>query len=339
MFISTILAVQGYRQDMDLLSDILQQAGLRRRLLDLHTLPAEGALQFPCERSIGFHVVLQGPVYIHTTPEAAPLQLQGGDIALMARGCHHVLASGPVLPAGPLPRALPLPAALARGGGGGNPPPGLPGADEGSVVGGTAPAVVSAAWQLWHAPLHPLFAELPAWHVLRADTLPRLSPLPLTVALLGAEVREHGLGAQTVIHGLFDAAFALLLREVVAQLGRSGSGFSHALADARVRRAVELMHTDTARPWTLESLARAVGLSRTALAQKFRAALGDTPLNYLRLLRMQQAMRLLTESTRPLDAVATEVGYQDAFSFSKVFKRTVGVAPRDFRRQDMSLAF
>jgi AraC-like DNA-binding protein len=311
---------------MDILSDILQQAGLRRRLLDLHTLPAEGALQFPCERSIGFHVVLQGPVYIHTTADVAPLQLQGGDIALMARGCHHVLASGPVLPSGPLPRALPMPA----------------GANSGTENGderGSAPAVVSAAWQLWHAPLHPLFAELPAWHVLRADTLPRLSPLPLTVALLGAEVREHGLGAQTIIHGLFDAAFALLLREVVAQLGRSGAGFSHALADARVRRAVELMHTDTARPWTLESLARAVGLSRTALAQKFRAALGDTPLNYLRLLRMQQAMRLLTESTRSLDAVATEVGYQDAFSFSKVFKRTVGVAPRDFRRQDMSLAF
>ena len=333
---------------MDLLSDILQQAGLRRRLLDLHTLPAEGALQFPCERSIGFHVVLQGPVYIHTTPEAAPLRLQGGDIALMARGCHHVLASGPVLPAGPLPRALPLPAALAGRGGedGGTVPRRRAGAPVSTEAGAdradeprTEPAVVSAAWQLWHAPLHPLFAELPAWHVLRADTLPRLSPLPLTVALLGAEVREHGLGAQTIIHGLFDAAFALLLREVVAQLGRSGSGFSHALADARVRRAVELMHTDTARPWTLESLARAVGLSRTALAQKFRAALGDTPLNYLRLLRMQQAMRLLTESTRPLDAVATEVGYQDAFSFSKVFKRTVGVAPRDFRRQDMSLAF
>lgn len=308
---------------MDLLSDVLQQAGLQRRLLDLRHLPAATALRFPCERSMGFHVVTQGRVWVHTPGAAEPLALAAGDIAFMARGCVHVLATAPQLHG-----LQPQPIAGTWGG-----------TPAGAAAGPEAASVISGAYQLWHTPLHPLFAELPAWHVLRADTLPRLSPLPLTVALLGAEVREHGLGAQTIIHGLFDAAFALLLREVVAQLGRSGSGFSHALADARVRRAVELMHTDTARPWTLESLARAVGLSRTALAQKFRAALGDTPLNYLRLLRMQQAMRLLTESTRPLDAVATEVGYQDAFSFSKVFKRTVGVAPRDFRRQDMSLAF
>ena len=307
---------------MDLLSDILQQAGLRRRLLDAHALPAKGALQFPCERSIGFHVVTQGPVFIHTAPGQAPLQLNTGDIALMARGCRHLLARSETLPASPAPVVVAVPPVLAG-------PPEV----------ATGPAVVSGAWQLWNDPLHPLFAELPAWHVLRAEALPRLSPLALTVALLTAEVRERGLGSQSVIHGLFDAAFALLLREVVAELARSGHGFSHALADPRVRQAVELMHADSRRAWTLETLARAVGLSRTALAEKFRSAMGDTPLNYLRGLRMQQAMRLLSDSSRPLDAVAAEVGYQDAFSFSKVFKRTVGLAPRDFRRQDTALAF
>ncbi len=307
---------------MDLLSDILQQAGLRRRLLDAHALPAVGALQFPCERSIGFHVVTQGPVYLHAAPREAPLLLNTGDIALMARGCRHLLACSETLPASPAPQVVAVPPVLSG-------PP--------AVAAG--PAVVSGAWQLWNDPLHPLFAELPAWHVLRAEALPRLSPLALTVALLTAEVRERGLGSLSVIQGFFDAAFALLLREVVAELGRSGQGFSHALADPRVRQAVELMHADTRHPWTLESLARAVGLSRTALAEKFRSAMGDTPLNYLRGLRMQQAMRLLSDSSRPLEAVAAEVGYQDAFSFSKVFKRTVGLAPRDFRRQDTTLAF
>jgi transcriptional regulator GlxA family with amidase domain len=60
----------------------------------------------------------------------------------------------------------------------------------------------------------------------------------------------------------------------------------------------------------------------------------NTPLNYLRSVRMQKAMGALGESQRSLEQIAQEVGYQDAFSFSKVFKRTVGVAPRDFRRQD-----
>jgi transcriptional regulator GlxA family with amidase domain len=62
--------------------------------------------------------------------------------------------------------------------------------------------------------------------------------------------------------------------------------------------------------------------------------MGDTPLNHLRTLRMQRAVQLLSETDRPLDAVATAVGYQDAFSFSKVFKRTVGLSPKAFRQRD-----
>jgi uncharacterized membrane protein len=77
-----------------------------------------------------------------------------------------------------------------------------------------------------------------------------------------------------------------------------------------------------------------VGVSRTSLAERFRDAMGDTPLNYLRTVRMQKAMRLLSETDSNLEQVSLEVGYQDAFSFSKVFKRTVGVAPKEFRRQD-----
>jgi len=75
-------------------------------------------------------------------------------------------------------------------------------------------------------------------------------------------------------------------------------------------------------------------MSRTALAERFRDAMGDTPLNHLRVLRMQRAMRLLAETDHKLETVATEVGYQDPFSFSKVFKRTTGVSPKAFRLRD-----
>jgi transcriptional regulator GlxA family with amidase domain len=62
--------------------------------------------------------------------------------------------------------------------------------------------------------------------------------------------------------------------------------------------------------------------------------MGDTPLNHLRVLRMQRAMRLLAETDHKLETVAAEVGYQGAFSFSKVFKRTAGVSPKIFRQRD-----
>ena len=77
---------------MDLLSDILQDAGLRRRVLGLRELPADVALRFPCDKSIGLHVVVQGPVHVHAPTLESPLALARGDIAVMARGCDHALS-------------------------------------------------------------------------------------------------------------------------------------------------------------------------------------------------------------------------------------------------------
>lgn len=300
---------------MDLLTDILQQAGLRRRLLNARALAPGSALRFPCERSIGFHIVTRGEVYLHAPAIEGPLRLQAGDIALMARGCEHLLSTEPALPAGPIPSVRDAPA---------------PDLDPERSEHG----LFSGAYQLWNTPVHPLFAELPAWAVVRGDSLPRLSPLSLTVALLGQESARDDLGADTIVHGLLDVAFTYLLREVLGRDGEAHGGWSQAVRSPQIRRVIECLHAEPARDWTLDSLAREAGLSRTALAQKFRLAMGDTPLNYLRMLRMQRAMRQLSETDDTLEAVAAAVGYQDAFGFSRVFKRTVGLAPRDFRRQD-----
>lgn len=311
---------------MDLLSDVLQQAGLQRRLLDLRHLPAATALRFPCDRSLGFHVVTAGRVWVHAAGLAEPLALAAGDVALMARGCVHVLATEPQLdglqpqPIAGIWGASPVPAAGAR-----------------------QAAVISGAYQLWHTPLHPLFAELPPWFVLPAAQIPRLCPLGLAMAMLVQESEAAGraaaepvaaLGSDGLVHGLLDVMFVQLLREIVAQRGLAGCGWSQAVRDAAVHRAVALMQADVARAWTLGLLAHEVGLSRTTLAERFRAAMGDTPLAHLRTLRLQKAMQLLGEPRRKLDDIAQAVGDQDAFGFSKAFKRAVGISPGEFRRRD-----
>jgi transcriptional regulator GlxA family with amidase domain len=152
--------------------------------------------------------------------------------------------------------------------------------------------------------------------------------------LLGSEAAEPALGSDSIAQGLLDVSFGYLLREIVGRGGITTAGWGRALHTPPVRRAVELMHGDAAHGWTLDELARHVGVSRTALAGKFREAMGDTPLNYLRTLRMQKAMHLLGSTDSLLDDVATQVGYTDAFSFSKVFKKVVGLPPREFRRRD-----
>lgn len=300
---------------MDLLTDLLRQAGLRRRLMDLSALTPASGVRFPCAKSIGLHAVLAGELHLHAPTLEAPLRLHAGDVAVMARGCDHLLSLQAERPdrvntvgafAGP--------------------------AD--AVPGGPSAQVVSGAYQFWNEPLHPFLREMPPWFVLRGAARPSLGPLGLTLGLLDAEARRGDLGASTLVHGLLDAVFTYALRELVQQQAAERPGWSQAVVDPQVRRVLALMHEDMARPWTLEDLAQRAGLSRTALAERFRASLGDTPLNHLRTLRMQAAMRLLSETTRTLEQVAQAVGYQDAFSFSKVFKRTTGLTPRAFRQQD-----
>jgi AraC-like DNA-binding protein len=254
-------------------------------------------------------------VHVHAPGLDAPLLLQSGDIAVMARGCEHVLAVGPSLAGLPISTIGAPPAPVAAGEAGHS-------------------AVISGAYQLWNTPVHPFFREIPAWFVVRADELPAQGPLALTLRLLQDEVRQQALGADTVTHALLDVVFTYLLRETVARQAPDAAGWAHAVRDPQVREVVAHMHRAPAQPWTLDELARAAGLSRTGLAERFRDAMGDTPLSYLRTVRLQQAMRWLSESDRTLEQVAQEVGYQDAFSFSKAFKREVGVSPREFRRRD-----
>jgi len=300
---------------MDLLTDILRQAGLQRRVLNLQHLPSDQAVRFPCDKSIGLHIAVEGPVHIHARSLVVPLVLETGDIALMARGCHHFLSA---TPAPDLAQARTIEHTQRD----------TPNDGESGAI------AISGAYQLWNAPLHPFLAKRAEWFVVRGAQLAPQAPISLAVALLKAEARGHQLGAETIVNGLLDVLLAHLLRAMIEREAADGPSWSRAVADAHVENAVTLMHGNFAHPWTLNELAARVGLSRTRLAERFRDAMGDTPLAYLRTVRMQAATRMLSESDRKLEAVARDVGYQDAFGFSKIFKRVVGVTPKEFRRRD-----
>ena len=303
---------------MDLLTDILRQAGLRRRVLKLRHLESNTALQFPCNKSMGLHVVTHGEVFLHASALPEPLHLKAGDIALMARGCHHTLSPKIELKDC---RIQPL---------------NFIDVAESTQANSSTDncAVISGAYQFWNTPIHPFFKDMPAWFSFRTSAIANAPSLPLVVDLLAQEVRQRELGAETIVHGLLDTIFTFLLRDIVAQQSAAGGCWSHSMHDPQVRQALVLLHEDYAQAWTLGALAQQCGLSRTGLAERFRKAMNDTPLNYLRTVRIQNAMRLLSETEQTLEQVAQAVGYQDAFSFSKVFKRTVGMAPRAFRQQN-----
>jgi len=306
---------------MDIIANILSMAGLKKRLLGQLSFYEPVLVQFPCTKSIGFHVVTQGEAYLHAPKLKQSLQLQKGDVAFMTRGCDHQISTEQK-PSKNLPNPFatdfkPLhkgPASRARQ----NP----------------KLTLVSGAFQFWNDPVHPFFHELPDWYIIRSSEIASYESLQTAINLLAQETSEKGAGSELVVQSLLDIIFTFILRKILQKNANKESTFSHALQDHELSKAIELMHSQCGKDWSLEDLASAAGLSRAGFAQKFKRSMGETPIQYLTTIRIQAAMKLLSGTDDKIESVAQAVGYQDAFSFSKAFKKLTGTPPRDFRNSD-----
>lgn len=127
--------------------------------------------------------------------------------------------------------------------------------------------------------------------------------------------------------------FVSALRIHMRQLPADAKGWLAGLRDPLVGRALQAMHAQPCRRWTVEALATSVASSRSALAERFRALIGEPPMHYLTRLRMQVAADRLDEGGRSMAYVADEVGYDSTAAFQRAFKRCFGVPPATWRRQ------
>jgi AraC-like DNA-binding protein len=109
-------------------------------------------------------------------------------------------------------------------------------------------------------------------------------------------------------------------------------GWLGALADAKVGAVLRMLHADPARRWTLAELAQACGMSRSALALRFKTLAGVAPLRYLQGWRMRLAQQALEQGGEPVATLAYRLGYASESAFSASFKRHTGLAPGQFRQ-------
>jgi len=114
--------------------------------------------------------------------------------------------------------------------------------------------------------------------------------------------------------------------------GRRRLGLAAALRDRFVGRAIGLLHERPAEPWTVDELGRQVGLSRSALHERFVELVGQPPMQYLANWRMQLGAGLLREGNATVATIAQEVGYDSEAAFARAFKRLVGQPPAAWRR-------
>ena len=127
--------------------------------------------------------------------------------------------------------------------------------------------------------------------------------------------------------------FVEAVRRYVESLPPGQTGWLAGLRDPHVGQALGLIHQSPARPWTVQRLGRAVGRSRSALAERFTALIGQPPMQYLTQWRLALAAHRLQGSQRPAAAVAEEVGYDSEAAFSRAFKREFGLPPAAWRRR------
>ena len=105
------------------------------------------------------------------------------------------------------------------------------------------------------------------------------------------------------------------------------------MTDRQIGGALKQLHQHPENAWTLENLAREVGMSRAALARRFKDLVGQPMFEYLTRLRMQHARELLQETQLPVYAVAQRVGYESDLAFTKTFRKRTGMTPTRFRKQ------
>lgn len=155
--------------------------------------------------------------------------------------------------------------------------------------------------------------------------------------LLGSEIAQPDISPSCLI-SLYELLFVFAIRAYASSPAAPPKGWLAAISDKHLSRAIEAMHAGLDRNWSVASLAREAQMSRSAFASRFRTVLGQAPLEYLTQWRMYKAGAMIRSNNTSFSEVASAVGYGSESSFSRVFKREMGAAPREYRRKSALLA-
>lgn len=326
----------------DTLSDLLRSVRVRGAVFYYVSCRAPWSAEAPparqiseavmpgCEHVMEYHMIARGSGWAAVAGQP-PVRLAAGDIVMFPQGDGHVLSSAPegVAPLRRTPEWVfatrdvpkPLPIAYHHG-----------------VVEAGAPLPVETADMVAVCgflgcdlrPFNPLVAALP--RVLHLPAARAGDWVAQVIDQAVAESNSRRPGGDAVLERLSEMMFVDAARRYLDALPEDATGWLAGLRDRFVGHALALLHERPDHPWSVEELAHEVGLSRSALHERFVTYVGHAPMQYLAHWRIQLASRLLRESNRTVATIALEVGYDSEAAFSRAFKRMVGLPPAAWRR-------
>lgn len=264
---------------------------------------------------IAYHFILEGRLLISVGDNA--IEAHGGEIVLLPRNDAHTLASGSGLEPKNA-RDLIQPAvdgglAQVRDGGGGE-------------------SVHLVCGFLAHdQPHNPLIAALPSILKIDMGVGKARDWIEASMRFAASELAATAHTQPSHVVRLSELLFIEAVRNYSQTLGKQNGEWLKGFTDPYVGQALALIHTQIQAPWSVEALAKKVGLSRSAFVDRFSTMVGAPPIRYLTTCRLQSAKLSLRETSMTIGQLANSVGYESEEAFSRAFKREFGLSPARWR--------
>lgn len=284
------------------------------------------AIAFPNQRNARFHFIARGGAWLWT-PASDWKHLQPGDAVLLPRGSFHIIASSPDVPAVGVDELSREVVAedlyLIRSAA-------TDGADAG-VDPAEASVMFCGAMRFNLDPLHPLLAMMP--DLMHAGDLVKRDPaVPALLEAMEREVSLDRIGACGILARLADVLAASIIRAWVECSCSDSSGWIAAVQCPKVGKVIAAIHAEPERAWDVPALARLMGASRSRFAESFTRIVGESPARYVAKVKMFQARRWIQHEGVRVTVAAARLGYESEASFSRAFKRIMGLPPSAVRR-------
>ncbi|WP_193181256.1 AraC family transcriptional regulator [Nisaea sediminum] len=312
---------------VDALSQILDAVRMRGSVYFHTSFAPPWSVRVPAfERVARFHMAMRGDCWLRVEGIDGPIRLKTGDLVVVPHGAAHVLADEPDRP------PVEVDEVVRRSGYRG----------EGALAFGDpddaeACKLFCGHFEFDESAVHPILGALPnVIHIPNTETM-NAHWLESVMRFVFAEISGAKGGSDAIIHRLTEIVFIQVIRSFVDAAG-DGAGCFAAILDPKLGKALASVHQSPEKNWTVESLARMAGMSRTVFAERFSELVGLTPVGYLTHWRMQQARRHLTETDRLLIDIAESAGYASEAAFNRAFKRHFGETPGRVRRTRASVS-
>ncbi len=267
-----------------------------------------------------FHVLTEGSCKARLVAGGDTLQLAAGDLVMLPRDDTHLLGSDLRLP----PTRAETLVRPAVGGG-------LMRIEHGG--GGGRTRFVCGFLSCDHRLCGPMLESLPRILKVPLGEGPALDWLMSLMQAGTAETYAPRPGGETVLAKLSELLFVEAVRRYVELMPEQETGWLAGVRDRFVGRALARLHESPDHSWTVEELAAAVGLSRSALSQRFTELIGQAPIQYLTRWRLTIAAQRLRKDNASVARIAADFGYDSEQAFNRAFKRTFGTTPAAWRRE------